>query len=113
MKNNNNVVDARTHTYKSVQQQITHEASILRSYFIGRHVVNIEQNWYNVLYFDKEFTLNISVTAWPQLAARLMTETYPSIAVTKRVPSLFQHCNHEAALNAGQVPWRNNTSQIL
>jgi hypothetical protein len=29
MKNNNNVVDARTHTYKSVQQQMTEEASIL------------------------------------------------------------------------------------
>ena len=71
---------------------------------------NIEQKWYNVLYFDKEFPLNINVTTWPQLAARLMTETYPSIAVTKRVPSLFQHCNHEAVLSAGQVPWRNNTS---
>jgi len=71
-------------------------------------VENVEQNWYNVLYFDKE--LNINVTTWPQLAARPMTETYPSIAVTTRVPSLFQHCNHEAALSAGHVPCRNNTS---
>ena len=39
-----------------------------------------------------------------------MTETYPRIAVTTRVPSLFQHCNHKAALSAGQVPYRNNTS---
>ena len=70
---------------------------------------NVEQNWYNVLYFDKELPLNINVT-WPQLAAPLMAETYPSIAVTTRVPSLFQHCNHEAALSAGQLPWRNNTS---
>jgi hypothetical protein len=71
---------------------------------------NTEQNWYNVLYFDKELPLHINVTTWPQLAARLMTETYPSIAVTTRVPSLFQHCNHEDVLSAGQVPWRNNTS---
>ena len=71
---------------------------------------NIEQNWYNVLYFDKELPLNINVTIWPQLAARLITETYPSISVTTRAPLLLQHCNHEAALSAGQVPWRNKTS---
>ena len=71
---------------------------------------NIEQNWYNVSYFDKELPLNINIATWPQIAARLMTETYPSIAVTTCVPSLFQHCNHEAALGAGQVPRRNSTS---
>jgi hypothetical protein len=62
------------------------------------------------LNFDNELPLHTSVTTWAQLAARPMTETYPSIAVTTRVPSLFQHCNHEAALSAGHMPRRNNTS---
>ena len=42
-----------------------------------------------------------------------MAETYPSIAVITRLPPLFQHYNHDADLSAGQVPWRNNTSQNI
>ena len=71
---------------------------------------NVEQNWYSVLYFDKELPIKTNVTTWPQLVARPMTETYPSIAVIKQVPSLFQHCNHEAALSSEHVPCINNAS---